>query len=485
MGPNNLATRNYPTQMVMGSDLVAQQTRSSPGAAAHRRYTIMLAAILTLLIAVPMAPGIAVESGDSRAGEAVVNGSAATGLDGWDAAAQAGPVELDRVAVVKGPFGRAAAVQVSAARTGAWAMALVRLRGPQHYFELGRTYRMQLWVRDLTASGKSISVQLANGNFKHRPTEVSDNAKMTDRRWRLITRTFIASAPAHADTAFYIGLPTGAFTFQATHASVRPALAATPTKASTAPIRTITFSGPAGTPVDPAVWTHETGGRWGNGEQQTYTSRTSNSRLDGKGRLEIVVRRERFAGVDGVTRAYTSARLSTQTKVVLAPGSYVESSIVAPVGAGLWPAFWTLGVDIATVGWPASGELDIFEGIGSRPTVAHAAVHMASAADPSVDLEYGWGEAGGRVDLGVRIDSRPHRYGAYFDGATVRFYIDRRERMALWAADARASGRTWPFDRSQYLVVNVAIAGGVDASAVALPVTMTVGPISIWRGLPF
>src|SRR4029079_7265833 len=49
--------------------------------------------------------------------------------------------------------------------------------------------------------------------------------------------------------------------------------------------------GPAGSPVDAAKWSAETGGSgWGNQEREYYTSGTANAALDGGGRLAITAR---------------------------------------------------------------------------------------------------------------------------------------------------------------------------------------------------
>jgi hypothetical protein len=80
------------------------------------------------------------------------------------------------------------------------------------------------------------------------------------------------------------------------------------------------------------------------------------------------------------------------------------------------------------------------------------------------------------------LDSRTHLYGVYFDQAMVRFYIDRKEHMAFDLEDAEASGRTWPFGNSMFLVLNVAVGGNGDPSASSFPKSMTVGAISIWEG---
>ena len=40
-----------------------------------------------------------------------------------------------------------------------------------------------------------------------------------------------------------------------------------------------------------------------------------------------------------------------------------------PNGRGIWPAIWMMPQDESTYGWwPASGEIDIYEGRGQNPT---------------------------------------------------------------------------------------------------------------------
>lgn len=252
------------------------------------------------------------------------------------------------------------------------------------------------------------------------------------------------------------------------------------------PDLTIAFAGPAGEPPDKAVWRPEVGGNgWGNGELQTYTADPANAHLDGSGRLVITARRERRTGPDGITRDYTSARLTTEGRFNVASGSYVEASIVAPTGTGVWPAFWLAGANFAQVGWPASGELDIFEGWGAQPTVAHSAVHLAAIGNPHEHRQYGWGEPGGTTDLGTPLDRGAHRYGVYFDSRVARFYIDRKPTMTVWARDAAAAGSAWPFGRPQHLLLNVAVAGGQRPSD-GFPKSMFVGDVKIWKGgIPF
>jgi len=426
-----------------------------------------------------------------RDDEAVVNGSADVDTSGWQASSDVGDVRVLRFSLSDGPEGADSAVDLRRGPgTGKWALALARLRQPESFFRVGRTYRMRIWVRDLNASGATVGLLLADSNYRGRPTETSRYLSFRDRNWHLITRTFVCTARAGKDTRLYLALPPGgALHWQVTRASVQEVDPVQPPQTSADPARVVAFPGAAGTPPNRGEWTHELGGHgWGNKEVQTYVDDPSTAHVDGGGHLVITAYREDTVGTDGVRRPYKSARLSTAGKVLVQPGSYVESSIRFPVGSGVWPAFWLLGSDLPRVGWPAAGELDIAEVFGRDPTVAHSTVHVARRSDSRVDFPYGGSGTGGSTDLHHPLDTRFHRYGVYFDGDLVRFYIDRRPTLTLTAEDAVVSGRTWPFARPLYLILNVAVGGEGkgDPALTTFPREMVVGPISIWKGgIPF
>ncbi len=129
------------------------------------------------------------------------------------------------------------------------------------------------------------------------------------------------------------------------------------------------FDGDAGTPINTANWTAEIGGNgWGNNEREYYTDRPENASLDGNGNLAIVARQENPGDYHCHygTCEYTSARLISKDKVEFTYGR-VEARIQIPRGQGIWPAFWMLGNDISSAGWPQSGEIDIMENIGKEP----------------------------------------------------------------------------------------------------------------------
>jgi len=114
------------------------------------------------------------------------------------------------------------------------------------------------------------------------------------------------------------------------------------------------FGGPVGSSPDPSKWTYDVGnnGGWGNNELETYTALPENSHMDGDGHLVI--------HVESGSAGYFSARLKSQGLFAVQYGR-VEARIKLPAGQGLWPAFWMLGSNIDTVGWPQCGEIDIME----------------------------------------------------------------------------------------------------------------------------
>ncbi|HYJ91029.1 MAG TPA: glycoside hydrolase family 16 protein, partial [Pyrinomonadaceae bacterium] len=138
------------------------------------------------------------------------------------------------------------------------------------------------------------------------------------------------------------------------------------------------FNGAANPAPDSTKWTAEIGGKgWGNKELEYYTDSTANAYQNGSGSLVIkavpVSSSVSLRCWYGQCK-YTSARLTTKGKFDIKYGRF-EARIKIPRGQGVWPAFWLLGSDISTVGWPQCGEIDIMENIGREPEVVHGTVH--------------------------------------------------------------------------------------------------------------
>ena len=67
-------------------------------------------------------------------------------------------------------------------------------------------------------------------------------------------------------------------------------------------------------------------------------------------------------------------RISTKGKKEFQYGK-IEIRAKLPLGKGLWPAFWMLGSNIDSVGWPKSGEIDILEYVGKEPNTIFTSLH--------------------------------------------------------------------------------------------------------------
>lgn len=213
------------------------------------------------------------------------------------------------------------------------------------------------------------------------------------------------------------------------------------------------FDGAAGTPPDPAKWTHEVNGDGGgNNELQYYTDSTDNAALDGEGHLVITARRENPADYQCWygTCEYTSARLNTASTFTQAYG-HIEARIKVPRGQGLWPAFWMLGDNIGEVGWPNCGEIDVLENIGREPSTVHGSLH-------------GPGYSGGNPITG----SYTLPNGEVFADDFHTFAVDWTPDQISWSVDgavyqahtpAETNGNPWVFDHPFFLILNVAVGG--------------------------
>jgi len=246
------------------------------------------------------------------------------------------------------------------------------------------------------------------------------------------------------------------------------------------------FDGAAGAPVDTAKWRYDTADGcasgncgWGNNEKEYYSTAPENIALNGQGQLMIVGRVAR-AGLTcyyGPCR-YTSAKITTRGKVEAAPGR-VEARIKLAAGQGLWPAFWLLGQNIRTVGWPASGELDIMENKGSAPTATSSAVHGPgySGNTPFAHVR--------AIQSGTFTDAF-HTFAVEWDSLTIRFFVDDTLHFRVTRTGVETFGH-WVFDQRFFIIVNLAIGGHFDgdpASDAILPATMLVDYVRVYRRAP-
>jgi beta-glucanase (GH16 family) len=234
------------------------------------------------------------------------------------------------------------------------------------------------------------------------------------------------------------------------------------------------FNGPAG-PPDPEKWTFKVGHNgWGNHELENYTSK--NAQLDGMGHLIITAQMENNGHY-----SYTSARITTQ-KLFSVQYGMIEARIKLPVGRGLWPAFWMLGDNITSVGWPKCGEIDIMENVPQLgPSKIQSTIHAAYTGNSRV---YGNGKPY-HFPPGQTIQGY-HIYGLIWSEQQISFFVDDPKNIfaTYTRSYVQSHSETWAFDHPFFLILNLAVGGdwpGKPDSTTVFPASMIVDYVRVYQ----
>lgn len=143
-------------------------------------------------------------------------------------------------------------------------------------------------------------------------------------------------------------------------------------------------------------------------------------------------------------RSFYSGRIHTKGKVERRYGKIV-ASIKVPSGYGMWPAFWTLGANISSVGWPACGEIDILEWKSTEPNWMKVATHW-----------YNGGQAhwGAGADRGYSLADAFHIYELEWTANSMVFRLDGN----IVANNTYFHNET-EFQQNHYILLNLALGG--------------------------
>jgi hypothetical protein len=226
------------------------------------------------------------------------------------------------------------------------------------------------------------------------------------------------------------------------------------------------FNGPG---INPADWGFELGNSgFGNNELQNYTNRPENARIE-NGRLVIEARRENLGG-----SLYTSARLNTRDRHTFGVNTWIEARIQSPQGQGIWPAFWTLGANIGSIGWPSCGEIDILEIQGQNPFRTFGTMHWADGNGAHAFF-------GGQFNSSVSLASGFHTYAIARTTTSIKWYVDGVQYFEGNIAGGINS--TSEFQGQFFLLLNVAVGGnfvGSPNSSTVFPQRMLVDYVRVW-----
>ncbi len=238
-----------------------------------------------------------------------------------------------------------------------------------------------------------------------------------------------------------------------------------------------------GTALDRNAWTTEIGtgdNGWGNWEQQYYTDDAITVE-DGK--LVITATKRDYQGSH-----YTSGRMISRDKMYFTYGKVVASIKFPDLANGLWPAFWMMGNDITSVGWPRCGETDIVE-MGNATGISNG------TQDRYFNGASHWGENWPQASTAnaqnapyAITDGNYHTFTCIWTPTQISMYLDRdiypnvEPYHTLDISDH--SGQLWTagtyFNKPNFLLFNMAVGGqftGLNANAIT---ALNNGPRSMY-----
>jgi beta-glucanase (GH16 family) len=207
---------------------------------------------------------------------------------------------------------------------------------------------------------------------------------------------------------------------------------------------------------------------WGNGELEYYREENA-SVEDG---LLIIEAQKHVPPIDLPQKTgnrYTSSKLTSIDKVEFKYGRVDIRAVVAK-GQGMWSAGWMLGANWSEIGWPYSGEIDIFDTIAGTKygspqegMIVNNMYWNSTGPDPSEPLRaQGINDSGNaeyRINpsnVGETFSNRFHVFSLIWDENNIIFEVDgvnTGNDVALVGALAETYRN--PF----FLILNVAVGG--------------------------
>jgi beta-glucanase (GH16 family) len=150
---------------------------------------------------------------------------------------------------------------------------------------------------------------------------------------------------------------------------------------------------------------------------------------------------------------------------------------MVPSGQGLVAQFWALGREAyeAEDAWPACGEMDTMEVLGSQAGVVNGTVHGPWAWAPT--------GVGGTAESPVPLSGGYHTYSVEWEPERISFMLDGSVYQTITPSDLRL-GASWPFDHPFFLLMDLAVGGdwpGSPDGTTQFPARMLVDWVRVWQ----
>lgn len=169
-------------------------------------------------------------------------------------------------------------------------------------------------------------------------------------------------------------------------------------------------------------------------------------------------------GTDGRWRSGLLASVDRKFQGFAQKFGYFEIRAKLPAGAGLWPAFWLVGVDRST----HTSELDILEHHGHMPYRFSSSVHVWDRKDGSKNES----ETSITTVPAGSLSDGFNTYGALIEPDTIRIYFNRRE---VWRAACPPH-----YHQPMFVMLNLAMGSGWPIDKTPSPSFMLVDYVKVW-----
>ncbi len=205
-----------------------------------------------------------------------------------------------------------------------------------------------------------------------------------------------------------------------------------------------------GTTLNAENWNYDVGDGcpncgWGNNELQYYTA--GDNLYFQSGKMILEARKENKNG-----KSYTSTRLTSMNKRSFKFGR-IDFRAKIPSGQGIWPAFWMLGDNFPTAGWPACGEIDILEVLGQQPSKIYSTIHFKS------------GNTSARVEKSLvtatSLADEFHVYSLVWEKDKIKTMVDDK---TIAEFDPSQVSAAYPFNEKFFFIMNIAVGGNWPGS---------------------
>ncbi|WP_196161365.1 carbohydrate-binding protein [Reinekea sp. G2M2-21] len=219
------------------------------------------------------------------------------------------------------------------------------------------------------------------------------------------------------------------------------------------PPPTVTWSDEFDT-LNTSVWNIESGGHgFGNNELQWYSNGQNLSiQYDAQAQSNVLVieaRKEEGGPCwHGGNCGYTSGKITTRFNKSFKYGR-MEARMKLPRVQGIWPAFWMLGDNFNTQGWPQGGEIDIMEHVNTN-NITSGALHGPGYSGNTPIT--------GHLDHAASIDQDYHVYAVEWDANGIRWFVDNLNFYSVTKAQVQQYGE-YVYDQPFWFLLNLAVGG--------------------------